>query len=295
MKESGRAEQRLAAPVRGLAQRFAYLGLILAAFALMLLGKADAVLMDRVRTHATDAMVPILDALSRPAATIADVVSQAQELVDLRSQNIDLRSDKERLLQWQDAARRLEAENQALRGMLNFQPAPEARFVTARVIGDTGGAFVHSVILNAGADAGVLRGQAAVTGSGLVGRVTHVGSRSARVLLLTDINSHIPVLVESTRTRAILAGTNRPHPRLIHLPPGAQVSPGQRVVTSGHAGVFPARLPVGTVAAVSDAGITIQPFVEASRLEYVVVVNYGLDGVLKLPQRTTLEAEKDGR
>jgi rod shape-determining protein MreC len=295
VKENGRAEQRLAAPVRGLAQRFAYLGLILAAFALMLLGKADAVLMDRVRTHATDAMVPILDALSRPAATIADVVSQAQELVDLRSQNIDLRSDKERLLQWQDAARRLEAENQALRGMLNFQPAPEARFVTARVIGDTGGAFVHSVILNAGADAGVLRGQAAVTGAGLIGRVTHVGSRSARVLLLTDINSHIPVLIESTRTRAILAGTNRSHPRLIHLPPGAQVSPGQRVVTSGHAGVFPARLPVGVVAAVSDAGITIQPFVEASRLEYVVVVNYGLDGVLKLPQKSTLEAEKDGR
>ena len=295
MKDSGRAEPRLAAPAKGLAHRFAYLGLILAAFALMLLGKADAVLMDRVRTHATDAMVPILDALSRPAATIADVVSQVQELVDLRTQNIDLRSDKERLLQWQDAARRLEAENQALRGMLNFQPAPEARFVTARVIGDTGGAFVHSVILNAGADAGVQRGQAAVTGTGLVGRVTHVGSRSARVLLLTDINSHIPVLVESTRTRAILAGTNRSHPRLIHLRPGSQVSPGQRVVTSGHAGVFPARLPVGVVAAVSDAGITVQPFVEASRLEYVVVVNYGLDGVLKLPQKTTQEAEKNGR
>ncbi len=287
--------QRVAAPLRAMAQRFAFLFLLVAAAGVLLLGKADPKVFDRARMVVTDAFAPVLDALSRPAATIADVVSQARELVDLRSQNIDLRSDKERLLQWQDAARRLEAENQALRGMLNFQPAPEARFVTARVIGDTGGAFVHSVILNAGADAGVLRGQAAVTGTGLVGRVTHVGSRSARVLLLTDINSHIPVLIESTLTRAILAGTNRPHPRLIHLPPGSQVSPGQRVVTSGHAGVFPARLPVGTVAAVSDAVITIQPFVEASRLEYVVVVNYGLDGVLKLPQKATLEAEKDGQ
>ena len=295
MKEPVRAEQRLVAPVRVAAQRFAYLGLILAAFALMLLGKADAVLMDRVRTHATDAMVPILDALSRPAATISDIVSQAKQLVDLRSQNVELRTDNERLLQWQSAARRLEAENQALRGMLNFQSTPEARFVTARIIGDTGGAFVHSVILNAGSDAGVLRGQAAVTGIGLVGRVTHVGARSARVLLLTDINSHIPVLIESTRTRGILAGTNKTHPRLIHLPPGSQVMPGQRVVTSGHAGVFPARLPVGVVSEVSDAGITVQPFVEASRMEHVVVVNYGLDGILKLPQKMSTEAERKER
>jgi rod shape-determining protein MreC len=267
------------------AQRVVYMGLILAAFGLMLLGKADAVLMDRVRTHATDAMAPILDALSRPIATVSDMVAQAQALADLRAENVELRRHRDRLLEWQAVARRLDAENDSLRAMLNFHGGPEADFVTARVIGDTGGAFAHSVILNAGSGAGVRKGQAAVTGDGLVGRVTDVGARSARVLLLTDINSRIPVLVEETGTRAILTGTNKEHPRLGHLPQGASIAPGQRVVTSGHAGVFPARLPVGVVARVGEGAITVQPFIRPDRLEYVRVVNFGLDGILKLPQQ----------
>ena len=283
MKERGRAQQRLAS-VRGVAHRFAYLGLILGAFGLMLLGKADALLMERLRTHATDAMAPILDALSRPMATLSEGVAEVRQLADMRAQNAELRRHKARLLEWQTVARRLEAENETLRALLNFRPAPEARFVTARVIGDAGGAFAHSVILNAGADAGIVKGQAAVTGDGLVGRVTDVGARSARVLLLIDINSRIPVLVERTRTRAVLAGTNKERPRLVHLPPGAVVAPGERIVTSGHAGVFPARLAVGVVASVSDGAITVQPFVEPARLEYVRVVNFGLGGILGLPR-----------
>ena len=123
-----------------------------------------------------------LTALSARGAVFYGLDMEGVQLQGAHLEDADLRSANERLLQWQSAARRLDAENQTLRGMLNFQSAPESRYVTARVIGDTGGAFVHSVILNAGADAGVLRGQAAVTGVGLVGRVTHVGSRSARVL-----------------------------------------------------------------------------------------------------------------
>jgi len=120
-----------------------------------------------------------------------------------------------------------------------------------------------------------------VTGDGLVGRVAGVGTRSTRVILITDLNSHIPVLVERTRTRAILAGDNSEVLRLIRLPPGAEVSPGDRVVTSGHGDAFPPGLPVGVVASVGDAGIGVQPFVERSRLEYVRVVDFGLRGILQ--------------
>ncbi len=295
VKEPLRFEQRLTAPIKTLAHRFAFMSLVLAAFGLMLLGKADTILMERVRTHATDAIAPILDVLSQPIAAVSGVVDQVYGLVNLRAENVELREHRDRLLQWQSVARRLEAENQTLRAMLNFRPAPEARFVTARVIADAGGAFAHSVVLNAGSDAGVVKGQAAITGEGLIGRVVDVGGRSARVLLITDINSRIPVLIEPSRTRAILAGNNTDHPRLIHLPSGAMVSPGDRIVTSGHGGAFPARLPVGVVASVGDAGITVQPFVERNRLEYVRVVNFGLDGILRLPQRSRPGARKRGR
>ena len=169
----------------------------------------------------------------RPRTRSPIALCQVRELAALREENAGLREDKVRLLQWQTVARRLEAETKALRALLNFVPGPEASYVTARVIGDTGGAFAHALVLNAGFRAGVRKGQAVVTGDGLVGRVAGVGTRSTRVILITDMNSHIPVLVERTRTRAILAGDNSEVLRLIRLPPGAEVSPGDRVVTSG--------------------------------------------------------------
>ena len=264
----------------GLANRFAYIGLLLAAFALMLLGKADVVVMERVRSHVIDSVAPILDVLSRPAASFDRVVKEAMSLSTLREENLRIKGENQRLLEWQSAARRLAVENRQLKLLLNFAPGAEPGFVTARVIADTGGAFVHSVLVNAGKREGVSKGQAVITGAGLVGRVRRVGARSGRVLLITDLNSRIPVVIEATRIRAILAGDNTERPRLTHLPPGAAINPGDRIVTSGHGGAFPPGIPVGVIISSSDGVVSVRPYVHRDRLEYVRIVDYGLQGIL---------------
>lgn len=284
MKEPLRSAYRAAAPIRNLAHRFVYLGLVVGVFALMLLGKADAVLMDRFRAQVSDAIAPILEILGQPVEAVTGVIASIREVSAVHQENTLLRADKEKLLRWQAVARQLEAENKSLKKLLRYAPDPGVSFVTARVIADTGGAFAQSLLVNAGAADGVAKGEAVVTSEGLIGRVAVVGSRSARVLLITDLNSRIPVLVEPTRTRAILAGDNSERPGIIHLPPGATVSPGDRIVTSGHGGAFPPGLPIGVVASVSDSGIRVQSFVDRSRLEYVRVVNYGLRGILQMPK-----------
>lgn len=255
-------------------QRFTYVALVLAAFGLMLVGKADAVLVDRVRAHVTDAVAPVLEALSRPAATIAQGVDNFRHLALIREENTRLREENLHLRQWRAAARKLTAENSSMKVLLGFIADPGASFVTARVIADTGGSFARSLILNAGGRDGVAKGQAVIGEGGLVGRITEVGNRSARVLLITDLNSRIPVLIEPSRMRAILAGNNSDRPRLIHLPPAARISPSDRIVTSGHGGAFPPDLPVGIVASVSDGGVQVQPFLDHSRLEFVRAVRF---------------------
>jgi len=284
LKERPRFANRVSAPIRNLAQRFAYLGLALAAFTLMLLGKADVGMIDRFRAEVTDSVAPILDVMSRPVATVNEVIADARELIAVRERNAELRRDRDRLLHWQMVARKLESENKALREQLNYIPAPDASYVTARVIADTGGTFAHSLLLNTGVSPGVGKGMAVTTGAGLVGRISGVGARSARVLLITDLNSRIPVLIEQTRTRAILAGNNTYRPQLLHLPPGATVSPGDRVVTSGHGGAFPSGLPVGVVEHAGEGGISVQPFVPRDRIEYVRIVDFGLQGILRQPE-----------
>jgi rod shape-determining protein MreC len=282
--EGPRSFNRLAQPIKSLAHRFAYLGLVLTAVGLMILGKADQILMDGFRAAITDSVSPILDVVSRPVDSVSRAVNNVREMTRLQAEIAKLRESEARLLQWQAAARKLEAENKMLRDLLNFVPGPEPSFITARVISDTGGAFAHSLILNAGSRDSVAKGQAAVTGEGLIGRVDSVGNHSARILLITDLNSRIPVLVGPNRTRAIMAGNNSGQPRLIHLPPGETVALGDRVITSGHGGAFPPGLPVGVVVVIKENGISTQPLADLNRLEYVRVLDFGLGGILQAPE-----------
>lgn len=282
MKNRQHHGHHISHPEKGKVSRFGYLGLVVAAFALMLLGKADIVAMERLRTLVTDAVAPVLDAVSRPVASVDQVVDQLTALSAVYDENTKLRAENSRLLEWQAVARNLSSENQRLKSLLNFAPGAEPSFVTARVIADSGGAFVHSVLLRAGSRDRVAKGQAVITGEGLVGRVQEVGVRSSRVLLITDLNSRIPVVVESTRARAILAGDNTDRPELINMAPGVTLNVGDRIVTSGHGGAFPPGIPVGMVARVSEAGVTIKPYVLRDRLEYVRAVDYGLQGILDL-------------
>jgi rod shape-determining protein MreC len=272
---------RIATPLKAWAQRFAVFLLIGATFATMLLGKVDTMLVERARVAVLDAVAPVLDAASRPVASINQAFDEARDMARLREQNAALRAEVQRLGGWYQEAQRLNAENRSLRSLLNLAPAPERRVLTARVIGDQGGTYVRSVLVAAGSRDGAEKNQAVLTGSGLAGRVAQVGWRAARVLLITDINSRIPVVVGQARDRAVLAGDNSEHPELLYLAPGTTITPGDRVVTSGHGGVFPPGLPVGLVVAVTDSGVRVRPFVDWAHMEFVRLVDYELPEMLR--------------
>lgn len=279
MKQQGAFTSRIS-QLRVSAGRFAFIALVLLSFGLMLLGKADTALVERLRTSATDSVAPILEVAARPATAVSGVISNIRELSGVREENSRLREENERLRRWQVAARRLEAENDALKDLLNFVPEPSSTFVTGRVVADTGGAFAQSLLITVGQKDGVHKGQAVVSGDGLVGRIAEAGQRASRVLLVTDINSRIPVTVGNSRQRAILVGDNSPQPRLMFLKAPQTVAPGDRVMTSGDAGAFPPGLAVGVIAVVADADVRIEPYVQRERLDYVRSIDYGLAGIM---------------
>lgn len=273
---------RIAAPIKVLAQRFTFLGLVALSVGLMILGKAETPIVEQFRAMVTDAFVPLLDALSRPIATVSQVGDEISGILNVYQENVRLRQENERLLRWENVARQLETEDKSLRDMLHLVPDAPVSYVTARVVSDAAGMFVRSVLVTAGAHDGVAKGQVALTGEGLVGRVGEVGERSARILLLTDLNSEVPVTLENGQMRAILAGDNSDQPKLLYLTTDAHPQVGDRVVTSGSGGVFPPGLPVGVVSSIADNVVRVKPFVEFHRLDYVRLVDYGLSGTLTL-------------
>jgi rod shape-determining protein MreC len=280
VSERPRADYRSVTTLRAAVQRFAFVGLAVTAIGLLVLGRADPLMMERTRAAIADSVAPLLAVLARPAAAVTDGIEGIRRWLHLHEENAHLRREGDRLRQWQAVALRLEAENETLRQLLAFVPEPEARFVSARVIADSGGTFANSVLVFAGAASGIGIGDAAMTGDGLAGRVVSVAAHSARILLITDLNSRIPVQIMPSRTRAILAGDNSELPRLLHLTSDRPIEPGERIVTSGDAGAFPAGLPVGVVALVEDGLIRVKPYVERSRLDAVRIVDFGLDGIV---------------
>ncbi len=271
----------VAQPLRTLWHRFAFSALVLASFALLLLGKADVLIVERLRIAVTDAVAPIIETLSRPAASVTEFVERVSTVRDMQAEITRLEAENKRLKEWQHVAARLETENKQLKALSRFVPPPTADRIAARVIADSGGPFVRSVLINVGRRNGVRRGLAVTSDAGLIGSTVDVGEFHARVLLITDLNSQIPVIVESTRDPAVIAGDNTGRMKLLYLPQNANVSPGDKIVTSGHGGLFPPNLPVGVVTAAGDSGARVKPIVDWTRLELVSLLDYRLDGVVR--------------
>ncbi len=253
--------------------------LIAASFGLMLLGKADTLLAEHARMALADALSPIYAALAGPLADLRDGIAGTTDLWDLRTENARLRKENEQLLRWQSIALALDAENRRLKADLHWIPDPAPSYVTARVVADAGGVYAKAVLLSVGPNHDVHKGEIALDERGLVGRVTEVGARSARVLLITDMNGRIPVILENSRAHAILVGTNGPHPRLTYWAEGAVPQEGERVVTSAEANAFPANLPVGTVHYSRANAPEVIPAAMLDRLEIVRIFDYGLAGI----------------
>jgi rod shape-determining protein MreC len=284
---------RLAALRRSSAQRIVVPILVLISAIMIILAKIDQVMFESLRISATDDAAPILDMLSRPPAAIEYIFDRGQGMIHIYQDNLRLVEENKRLLRWQQTALALASENAQLRDLLKLTPEAAVSYVTARVIASSGGAFLRSLTVDAGAKVGVVRRQAAVTGEGLVGRVYEVGDRTARILLITDLNSRVPVIVERSRQRAILAGDNSRLPSLSYFDPATAVRSGDRIVTSGEGGVFPPGLPVGIVDTVDHGPPRVEPYAELSQVEYVRIVDYGLTDALPTPVATASPFSRD--
>jgi len=254
--------------------RASLLMMLLFCITLMVMSKSGNPAVTRLRTQVTDIVTPLLSVASSPMSAVRNGGLWLDEIVNMRSENIALKLENAELLKWQAAAKEMQVENQSLHSLLRVVPSRRNSYVTARVVSDLAGPYVHSALISGGSNHGIKKDAAAISDNGLLGRIVDVGNSSARILLLSDINSRVPVITERAREKSILVGNNTGLPTLSYLTAASKIKEGERVVTSGDGGVFPAGIPVGVVTKVDAGSVTVQPFVDASTVEYVSVVDY---------------------
>ncbi|MEQ9317213.1 MAG: rod shape-determining protein MreC [Henriciella sp.] len=159
----------------------------------------------------------------------------------------ELEAEVRELTRYRSVAISMAARLEAYEDMLNIMGEPPVRGVTARITSETNGPFREAILVNAGRLQGVEDGAYAENEGGLVGRVVQLGERSARVLLVTDFNSRVPVMGEASGLRAILFGDRDDLGTLTDLPENGSFVLGERVLTSGEGGIFPRGIIVGEV------------------------------------------------
>ncbi|MCK6417809.1 MAG: rod shape-determining protein MreC [Alphaproteobacteria bacterium] len=230
-----------------------------------------------IRMMITDLVAPVMITLNKPMQETAAMIQELSGLADLRAENQRLLLENNQLREWFEKAQTLNSENMALRDLLNVVTEPQHSYVTARVIADSGNTFMKSILVTAGQSDKVKSGQAVISNRGVLGRVVEAGQITARVLLINDINSRIPVWLEENQQHAILAGQNDDLPQLVHLPPHVKIRDGSRVVTSGFGGMFPKGLPVGKVVVDPQGFYRVVPFADLSQIMYVRIVERAQD------------------
>lgn len=188
---------------------------------------------------------PVGSILSTPNMWIADGVAYVQGYFFAVSENRRLKAELREAARWRDVALALSDTNDRYKAMLKLRTDPPIPMVAARTVVDSRGPFANSRLANAGKERGIKAGNPAMSEAGLVGRVVGVTTGASRILLLTDIASRTPVMIDRTNARAILTGDGGPNPKLDYLRGKDPVREGDRVVTSGDGGIFPRGLPVG--------------------------------------------------
>ena len=260
-------------------RRLVHVVLIALSFSLMFIGKADLVAMRDLRMSSNDFLAPVIDFVSAPIRGVETMAEGIRTVASLRAENVRLQAENDLLQRWRRRAEILESENQQLRSVTGTVPDEIRSLITARAVTAPGGSFAHTILIAIGNESGIAAGDPVITSNGLVGIVYEVGRAYARVLMISDINARIPVMLASSSWPGLTIGRNGEYLELAFLPAEARPEVGELVLTSGHGGILPAGLAVGRVDRVDGDDIRVRPAVEFRNLGYVSVLIGGTEGV----------------
>ncbi|HEY1857886.1 rod shape-determining protein MreC [Acidocella sp.] len=281
---------RLSVPFRQALSRLTLPVMLMFSLGLVLIGRADQNFSDHLQIGLDDLLAPAYQLVDEPIEAVEHGGGIAGHLFDLDAENARLRAENATLLQWQGVAMALEAQNAALKASLNYVPSPAPHFFTGNVVADLGGVYARSVLVELPRSGeGDVVGAVAMDGRGVAGRVVDAGDRAARVLLITDLNSRVPVAIGPTGQPAMMAGTNGPDPALLYWAPGHPPAEGAVVLTSAVGGAFPPGLPVGVVHYDGQNDPEVLPLADLASLRLLRLFSYPVS----LPQLTPIPHEAE--
>ncbi len=240
---------------------------------IFILWRVDNTRTELIRTKIIDFVSPVTIPLNYPINVVGDFVRYFEIYSALLEENKEIKRDLQIMTGWKEKALQLEQKNAQLRALNNVKLSEDLIWVTGEIMADSGSPFYQSGLINIGLKDGIKNGSAAVDGLGLVGRISGVGHKVARVLFLTDISSAIPVKIKRSNQKGLMIGDNSPWPLLEFVEEKDLINIGDRVFTSGDGNVFPSDILIGNILIDNKKKVRVKPVANFETLEFLRILN----------------------
>ena len=253
---------------RGAQQKFSLFALIVFSIILIFIDTIETKPLNYLRSVIKDTIYRGSVIVSSPSRAFKITVNAVQDHINLYSEYNQLKEENVQLKDQVYDPNFLIFENKQLRKLLDEQVASSVNLISSRVILDKRSPYLNSFIINSGSNKKIKNGMAVLDGKNFIGRIVNVNFFSSRVLLVSDLNSKIPAVVEPAGYHAILSGTGKAKPILEFLPENHTVQSGNKVYTSGKEGIFSPGIPIGEVS-VDDKKILVSLFSDLTQIMFV--------------------------
>ena len=253
---------------KGTKQKFSLFVLIILSIIFIYVETIEARPLNYFRSFIKDTIYRGALVASVPSRGFSNLTDAVKKHVNLYSNYNQLKEENNKLRNNISKTDFLELENTQLRKLIEEQVTSSSNLVSARVMLDKQSPFLNSFIINIGSNKGIKNGMAVLDGKNFIGRIVDVNFFSSRVLLVSDLNSKIPVLIEPSAHHAILSGHGKNKPTLEYLPKKHTIQDGDKVYTSGKEGIFSPGIPIGE-AKVENNLITVLLFSDLNQITFI--------------------------
>ena len=267
---------RSALITKGTKQKFSLFALVILSIIFIFVETIEIKPLNYLRSFIKDTIYRGSLIVSYPTKSFGSFSNFVGEHINLYSNYSELKKENVELKNNISKSDFLELENTQLRKLIEEQTAYSSNLLSARVMIDKQSPYLNSFIINIGSNKNIKNGMAVLDGNNFIGRIVDVNFFSSRVLLVSDLNSRIPVLTQPSMQHAILNGRGTNEPTLEYLPKNNTVKDGNKVYTSGKEGIFSPGIPIGEVQIEKDL-IKVFLFSDLSQITFINVDLGGID------------------
>ena len=253
---------------KGTKQKFSLFALVVLSIILISIETIEAKPFNYFRSFIKDTIYRGSLVVSAPFKIFDSFADYIDKHLNLYSNYDELKKENNKLKNNISESDFLEFENAQLRKLIEEQVSSSSDLLSARVMIDKQSPYLNSFIINIGSNKNIKNGMAVLDGKNFVGRIVDVNFFSSRVLLVSDLNSKIPVIVEPSGHHAILSGRGTNKPILEYLPENYTIQDGDKVYTSGKEGIFSPGIPIGEIKIEKDA-INTALFSDLSQITFI--------------------------